>query len=335
MKRIALIASTENIFRIKELFENVPVQIDFIIFNKNFKSGGQYDFGQFTKQSILIEDTMIPIYESEDIRYTELQKSRMNSFSKEIQNLKKLIIPQPDQITSHSTAFSSAVRGLQATGQKDNKIYLTEQIKDIKIDEKTGRIRCEMNQSELLDYDHMLLENNDRIFEFIRGFCPDQIRQTSDSSFQFVGLHFVASDSLTSNHFWFADDYLYESLYDNVYFMNCKQAKIDCWTWIPEQQLRSVEYFRFMSSRIRNRIEEKFNFLSISLSSSEFWIQPLNSAQRYAINQQKQFSAFPHFNFLGEKEVTHVFWNEIEKMNKKLQFYVPPKEKDKEKDLFK
>lgn len=332
MKRIALVASTENIFRIKELFEDVPVQIDFIIFNKNFKSGGQYDFGQFTKQSMLIEDTMIPMFESAANPYTALQAERLKSFSNEISNLKRLIIPQPEMTLRHSESFSSIIKSLKGGGQKDNKIYLTEQIKDIVIDEKTGRIRCEMNQSELLDYDHLLLENNDRIFEFVRGFCPNHFRQTKQSSFQFVGMHFVASDALTNNHFWFVDDYLYESLYDNVYFMNCRQAKLDCWTWIPEQQLRSVEYFRFISQRIRNRIEEKFNFLSISLASSEFWIQPLNSAQKFSISQPisrpSPFSAFPHFNFLGEVEVKNLFWNEVEKLNKKLQFYVPPKEKD-------
>lgn len=330
MKKIALMASTENVFKLKELFEATPLLVDFILFNKNFQSDGNYDFGHFLDQSILIDDVMIPIFDNHSKDRTPLQTQKFNSLSRETEQLKKLIFQNDFDKSESGSSFRNSLHA-QKTGRYDkegaNNIYLSSQIKDMTIDQKSGQIKFEINQSSLLDYDHVLLENNDRIYEFVQRFCPKYFQTTELVSFQFVGFKFLMSDHLTNNYFWMVDDCLYESIYDNFYFINAQNSHADVWTWIPEQQLKSSEYFRFISQRVRNRMEKKFDFISFSLTSKEFLTQPLNPASRYQMKGNKFFSSFPHFNFLNPNQTEKVFWSEIERLNRKVVFHTEPKEK--------
>lgn len=331
MKKIALLASTENVFKLKELFEATPLLVDFILFNKNFQSDGNYDFGHFLDQSILIDDVMIPIVDPESKKRTPLQNQKINLLAPQMDQLKRLIFQNDFDKTEAGRIFKNNLHA-QKTGRYNkegaNNIYLSSQIKDMTIDQKSGQIKFEINQSSLLNYDHVLLENNDRIYEFVQRFCPKHFQTTEFVSFQFVGFKFLMSDFLTNNYFWMVDDCLYESIYDNLYFINAQNSQADVWTWIPEQQLKSSEYFRFISQRVRNRMEKKFDYISFSLTSKEFLTQPLNPASRYQMKNNKFFSSFPHFNFLNPVQTETIFWAEIEKLNKKVIFHVEPKEKN-------
>ena len=330
MKKIALLASTENVFKLKELFEATPLLVDFILFNKNFQTDGNYDFGHFSDQSILIDDLMIPVYENESRKRTPLQNQKIKFLSRETEQLKKLVFQNDFDKNDIGQLFKSSLHSARPGNYNKegaNNIYLSNQIKDMTIDQKSGQIKFEINQSNLLDYDHVLLENNDRIYEFVQRFCPKHFQTTEFVSFQFVGFKFLMSDHLTNNYFWMVDDSLYDSIYDNFYFINAQNSHADVWTWIPEQQLKSSEYFRFISQRVRNRMEKKFDFISFSLTSKEFLTQPLNPASRYQMKSNKFFSPFPHFNFLNPQQTENVFWTEIEKLNKKVVFHVEPKEK--------
>jgi hypothetical protein len=330
MKRIALLASTENVFKLKEMFEATPLNVDFILFNKNFDSEGNYDFGHFSEQSVLIEDTMVPIFESEDKKRSPLQNQKLKLLQHEVDQLKKIIFQNQISPSDGNAEFRSNLatsKNLRFEKEDANNIYLSSQIKDLTIDPQNSLVKFEINQSQLLDYDHILLENNDRIYEFTQRFCPKYFQSSALSSFQFVGFKFLMSDFLTNNYFWMVDDAYYESIYDNFYFVNSQNSHCDVWTWIPEQQLKSSEYFRFMSQRVRNRMEEKFDFISFSLTTKEFITQPLNPASRFQLRNNRYFSSFPHFNFLNSNQAEIVFWNEIEKINKKIMFYSEPKEK--------
>lgn len=336
MKKIALLASTENVFKLKELFESTPLLVDFILFNKDFQSEGNYDFGHFSEQSILIDNLMIPIVENESRQRTPLQSQKIHNLSREVEQLKKMIFQNGFDKNEIGQLFKSSLQA-QISGsllkEGANNIYLSNQIKDMTIDQKSGQIKFEINQSGLLAYDHVLLENNDRIYEFAHRFCPKYFQVTESVSFQFVGFKFLMSNHLTNNYFWIVDDSLYESIYDNFYFINAQNSHADVWTWIPEQQLKSSEYFRFISQRVRNRMEKKFDFISFSLTNKEFLTQPLNPASRYQMKSNKFFSPFPHFNFLNLLETENVFWSEIEKLNKKIVFHVEPKEKKYDRSL--
>lgn len=330
MKKIALMASTENVFKLKELFEATPLLVDFILFNKNFQSDGNYDFGHFSDQSILIDQLMIPVFENEVRKRTPLQAQKFNHLAQEMDHLKKLVFQNNLDKIELGKSFKTSLQAERfghSNKENANNIYLSNQIKDMTIDQKSGQIKFEINQSGLLNYDHVLLENNDRIYEFVQRFCPKHFQTTEFVSFQFVGFKFLMSDHLTNNYFWMVDDSLYESVYDNFYFINAQNSHADVWTWIPEQQLKSSEYFRFISQRVRNRMEKKFDFISFSLTSKEFLTQPLNPASRYQMKSSPFFSPFPHFNFLNPLQTENIFWSKIEKLNKKVVFHTLSKEK--------
>ena len=177
----------------------------------------------------------------------------------------------------------------------------------------------------LQTYDYILIEQSNLLSQDLAAKKINLLKTNLDRGYQWVGFQFEVNQTMALKKYWIIDNPFYDSIYDNYYYIKNKGTILDIWTFLPYHQLNNPEMFKYLSQRVKGKIEKKFDFLSLNLKLDHFMLQPIDVGFEYQLTDSFISDVLPHFHFAnvnqGQKMIQSKFDRIITKLKIKKENY--------------
>ena len=163
-------------------------------------------------------------------------------------------------------------------------IFSIDDISFLKFSRDIGKYSIENTQKQIVDYDFLLIENNQFIMNSIIEKQQNLFFSFTEQSRCLLTLTYKIENTVACyqqpREFILIDNSEVNSTFDNWYIISTDKVTIKCSLYIPVQVQRTEEYLSFLNTRIQEMICR--NLISVSkLTFIESSVAPVDGYYRY------------------------------------------------------
>lgn len=310
MYKVLVVASTENILKQASFFNQSGFFVDYLISRKD----SEYQFGLYSEQFIMSHELNVPLSDPHQLR-TPQHEAVLKQNQHHLVLLKNYLglrdyelIQLKNKKTLHF--FND---------QYDKNIFYFDQMVDLKVDKNSRKILLEMKSQPLMSYDFVFVEKSSLLAQDLMNKKIQLMQVNLDRGYQWVGFQFEVNQMMALKKYWLIDDAFYDSIYDNYYYIKNKGTLLDIWTFLPYHQLNNPEMFKYLSQRVQNKVEKKFDFLNLKLKSEQFMVQPIDVGFDFKLMFPNLSLSIPHFHFAGNEECQKMIQSQFDRVISSLK----------------
>lgn len=163
-------------------------------------------------------------------------------------------------------------------------VFSIDDISFLKFSRDLGKYSIENSQKQIVDYDFLLIENNQFIMNLIIEKQQNLFFSFTEQSRCLLTLNYKIESTLSQfqqqREFILIDSSDVNSTFDNWYLISTDKDVLRCSFYIPIEVQRTEEYLNFLNARVQEMI--KRNFVSISkLTYIDSSLAPVDGYYRY------------------------------------------------------
>jgi hypothetical protein len=214
-------------------------------------------------------------------------------------------------------------------------IFAIEDISFLKFSRESGKYSIENTQKQIIDYDFLLIENNQFIMNSIIEKQQNLFFSFTEQSRCLLTLSYKFESSLDryqqAREYVLIDSSEVNSSFDNWYLIYADSNIIKCSMYIPIQVQRTDEYLNFINLRVQDVIYR--NLVSISkLTYIENSVSPVDGYYRYKAQLRNSRSAalVPKYFLWSESKRKGHLQNTLKNKNNFKQMLLEKKWKKEE-----
>lgn len=293
--RSLVISSDINSIKYNSYFSSLGTEVFYIVLNQE----RLVKFNPFIEHRFWCEKTMFFVNSQDNLIEAHKSEAQKNNYF--IESLRSLFFERPPgkKQIDFSSKVSEIVKPLEYLDKND--------LLDIKYDGSLSKMQIEFKNKGLVGFDHVFIEKSDSVLSFLQSKNKDLVKSRLRYDFSWVCYSYKLSGHFTSQDFWLIDSSAYKSVFDNVFYLQERDGVLSVWALIPQHQVMNHGFHDKFKSRIQEKIEKKFNFMTLSFIQVEEDNVHFMPSHKYELNEKKCFSGFPCFALYSESEVRDWF----------------------------
>ena len=302
-----VISSGSNAVKYSSYFRSLGTEISFLILDqsRNLQFDSFNDHRMFSNGEMFylnLQDNKIAAHEK-----AFLQTKKFTD------HLKKYFFPTKDKIKRAKSEAVFSILNFSESVQFFDK----NDVIDLKFNKTNKNIQLEIKNKGLIAFDHLFVEETDSALNFLKQKDPKLVKEVHFSDLVWSCYSYTLSKEFTYQDFWFLENIQYQSIFDNCFYIQSHQRKMDVWCLVPEHQFLNQQFHQDFQSRIKNKIENQFSFMSLSFNEvSENNVHLMNS-QKLSIVKSPRITGFPSFSFFSQDNAFDWFSAAFKEFNKK------------------
>jgi len=285
-----VLASSSNTLKYHSYFRSLGMEISYLIINQSQIAV----FAPLDEQYLLSGPLMTKIKSEQKV---------IKWFNRKIERY-----IYPDRFFSRSLLSKTMIKQkfqLQNFIDPVDVIH-SKDVLDLKMNAKK-KINLELQNQAVRTFDHLFVESSESSVKFLQTLGFNQFQYEKPDDLVWQCFQFTCSQNLADDDFWCLDSTNYDSLFDNLFFIQPKKEKLFVWAVVPDHQKLNNQFLIEFQNRIKNKIERRLQFLTLSSQGVFEDAVDLGSCINKKLKHLKFVSEFPNFYMFSEKRTFDFF----------------------------
>lgn len=271
----------------RSIFRSQGSNLTYIVINPH----SQVEFKPLESQNLLVGSVMSSF----------LLKTKLNHwFLKKISNY-----IYPNRFLSESYFVKKSKFVLQNYSYS-TEVFYAKDVLDLKMGAKK-KITAEFQKQGVRLFDHLFVESSVSNIKFLQTLNFNHIDQEKSDDLVWQCFKYTCSHGLALKDFWYIDSTNYDSLFDNIYFLQIFENSINIWAVVPDHQKMNSQFLTEFQNRIKVKIEKRLKFLTLSSDGIVEGAVDLGSSLNKKIKSHKFITEFPNLQMCSVEKLQDVF----------------------------
>jgi len=185
-------------------------------------------------------------------------------------------------------------------------VFYAKDVLDLKIGAKK-KITLELQKQGVRLFDHLFIESSVGNMKFLQSVGFDHVEQQKSDDLVWQCFKYTCSHGLALHDFWLLDSSHYDSLFDNLFFVQVFEGVIHVWAVIPDHQKMNSQFLIEFQNRVKSKIEKRLQFLTLSSEGIVEGAVDLGSSLNKKIKSHKFITEFPNLQMCSVEKLQDVF----------------------------
>jgi len=220
----------------------------------------------------------------------------------------------PNRFLQHSL-FKSKNKFILQNYSYPTEVFFAQDVLDLKISSKK-KITLELQKQGVRIFDHLLVESSVSNFKFLQSIGFDLVEQQKADDLVWQCFKYVCTHNLAEHDFWLLDSSHYDSLFDNLLYLQIKTGCLHVWAVVPDHQKLNSQFLVEFQNRLKMKIEKRLQFLTLSSDGIIEDAVDLGSSLNKKVSNHKYVTEFPNLQMCSVEKLQVIFDIIQNKINK-------------------